>query len=227
MRKLRVYLAISVFLMIFNANAGVVIGSSRLIYDGEKKEKAISVENPDNYPYLIQSWVEDASGKPLKDNASFIITPPLFRLDSQQKNILRIVKANNSLAQDKETLFWLNIKSIPSKPDIDKNTLQIAVRTRLKLIYRPDSLMNEVPEQYADKLIWKKHDGSLMVTNPSKYYINFMTVAIGGQKVSDGGLVAPGESITLVLPKNVSSSDISWKVINDYGGIGAIHHINI
>lgn len=40
------------------AQAGVVIGGTRVIFDGNKKEASISVNNPDNIPYLIQSWIE-------------------------------------------------------------------------------------------------------------------------------------------------------------------------
>lgn len=40
------------------AQAGVVIGGTRVIFDGNKKEASISINNPDNTPYLIQSWIE-------------------------------------------------------------------------------------------------------------------------------------------------------------------------
>jgi len=39
------------------ANAGVIIGGTRVVYDGNKKEASIDVNNPDKTPYLIQSWV--------------------------------------------------------------------------------------------------------------------------------------------------------------------------
>jgi P pilus assembly chaperone PapD len=44
-----------------------------------------------------------------------------------------------ALPQDKESLFWLNIKAIPSASQVD-NTLQIAIKTRIKLIYRPATM---------------------------------------------------------------------------------------
>lgn len=59
--------------------AGVVVGGTRLIYDGGKKESALNINNPDAVPYLIQSWVDAQEGDSAK--APFIITPPLFRLD--------------------------------------------------------------------------------------------------------------------------------------------------
>ncbi len=67
--------------------AGVVVGGTRLIYDGGKKESALNISNPDAMPYLIQSWVDAQEGDSAK--APFIITPPLFRLDGGQNNLLR------------------------------------------------------------------------------------------------------------------------------------------
>ncbi|EPX2491959.1 molecular chaperone [Klebsiella michiganensis] len=98
------------------SQAGVVVGGTRLIYEGGKKEASINLSNPDKNIYLIQSWVDsEGRGKGTQaEKAPFIVTPPLFRLDSNQQNILRIVRAGGNLPEDKESLFWLNIKSIPS-----------------------------------------------------------------------------------------------------------------
>lgn len=35
------------------AQAGVIVGGTRLIYDGGKKESALNINNPDAVPYLI------------------------------------------------------------------------------------------------------------------------------------------------------------------------------
>lgn len=215
----------------FNTHAGIIIGTSRLIYEGNKKEKSISVENPDSSPFLIQSWVEDATGKMLKDNTAFVVTPPLFRLDAKEKNILRVIRGTIALPQDKETLFWLSIKSIPAKaadnPE-NKSNLQIAVRTRLKLIYRPKSLSGETPEQYAESLIWKRQGNVLIVSNPTKLYMNFMNVRLNNIKVSNGDFVAPESSTTIELPAgSPATGSITWKIINDFGGVGPEHNASI
>jgi P pilus assembly protein, chaperone PapD len=76
-------------LTLTSVSAGVIIGGTRIIFDGAKKEASIGITNPDNVPYLIQSWIDvqdEQSGK-----APFIITPPLYRLDGGQKNLERIV----------------------------------------------------------------------------------------------------------------------------------------
>ena len=133
MRFIRTFgLAMTILtLMQASAIAGVIIGGTRIIFDGAKKESSISVNNPDTTPYLIQSWIDERDGGAGK--TPFIITPPLYRLDSGQKNIERIV-ATGSLPQTQDSLFWVNIKAIHSASK-QINSLQIAVQTRIKLIY--------------------------------------------------------------------------------------------
>ena len=76
-------------LTLTSASAGVVIGGTRIIFDGAKKEASISITNPDDVPYLIQACIDVQDGQSGK--APFIITPPLYRLDGGQKNLERIV----------------------------------------------------------------------------------------------------------------------------------------
>ncbi|NTY88598.1 molecular chaperone [Serratia fonticola] len=203
------------------AQAGVVVGGTRLIYDGGKKESSLSVNNPDKTPYLIQSWVETTTGG--AEKAPFMVTPPLFRLDGGQENVLRVVRAGGNLPSDKESLYWMNIKSIPSvTKDTNQNTLQIAVKTRIKLIYRPEGLKG-VPEEQTEKLTWQRKGNSVQVTNPTPFYMNFQQVKVGGQELKEVTYVAPMGTATFALPAGVSGGSVSWKIISDYGGIGNEH----
>ncbi|MDK9366330.1 fimbrial biogenesis chaperone [Lelliottia wanjuensis] len=201
------------------AHAGVVIGGTRVIYDGSKKEASLSVNNADNVPYLIQSWIDMPDGG--AEKAPFIITPPLYRLDQGQKNVMRIVRAGN-LAEDKESMFWLNVKSIPSA-EKKENTLQVAVKTRIKLIYRPESLKGTSPEKVADKLTWQKSGNDIQVTNPTSYYMNFNEIDVSGKKLPEVTYVAPGSTARFALPAGVSGGQVEFKLISDFGGTGAVH----
>ncbi|WP_049292239.1 fimbrial biogenesis chaperone [Franconibacter helveticus] len=205
------------------ASAGVVIGGTRVIYNGNKKESSISVNNPDPTPYLIQSWVEPMDGS--NETVPFIITPPLYRLDKGQQNVERIV-LTGALPQDKESLYWLNIKAIPSAPRKD-NTLQIAVKTRIKLIYRPASLKGTVPEELADKLTWQRTDSQLQVTNPTPAIMNFNEISVGGKKLNDVTYVLPGATARFSLPTGVTGGAVTFKIINDYGGTGKTHNASL
>ncbi|EBU3152311.1 molecular chaperone [Salmonella enterica] len=204
------------------AQAGVVVGGTRIIYNGDKKETSISVKNPDKSSYLIQSWSD--SGENSTAKSPFMVTPPLFRLGAGQENMLRIIRTDSSLPEDKESLFWMNIKSIPATEKQDNvNTLQIAVKTRIKLIYRPQALSQQ-PENVTEKLIWKRSGSNLTVTNPTAYYMNFSTLKVGNSTVKDATYVAPMSTATFTLPAGSTAGDVRWTLISDYGSAGNEHH---
>ena len=206
-------------LALMTANAGVIIGGTRIIFEGAKKEATINITNPDNTPYLIQSWIDMQDG--VSGKAPFIITPPLYRLDGGQKNLERIVMTS-SLPQEQESLFWLNIKAIPSASK-QMNALQIAVKTRIKLIYRPEGLRASTPEEQANKLTWQQSGNAIQVNNPTPYVINFNEITLGGRKLDDVTYVLPGASARFLLPEGVSGHSLTFKVINDYGSPGTAH----
>lgn len=205
------------------ANAGVVVGGTRVIFDGSKKEASINVNNPDSTPYLIQSWIETVNNG--AEKAPFIITPPLYRLDKNQQNLERILLTGN-IDQNKESLYWLNIKAIPAASHKD-NTLQIAVKTRIKLIYRPAGLKNSAPEEQASKLQWQRTGDQIKVNNPTGYVFNFNEITVAGKKVESVSYVLPGSTATFTLPGGIQGGDVIFKIINDYGGVGAGHKATI
>lgn len=70
-------------------------------------------------------------------SSDFVVTPPLFVMKPQKENTLRIMYVGpNNLPADRESLYWVNVKAIPSaaKDTKGKNTLQIAVLSRIKLL---------------------------------------------------------------------------------------------
>lgn len=193
--------------------AGVVVGGTRVVYDGSKKEASISVSNPEkNTPYLIQSWVEEGTQK-----APFIMTPPLFRLDAGQENVLRIIRTGGQFPDDQESVFWVNVKSIPASEKTDTNQLQISVKTRIKLFYRPAGLSGNAGEAYKS-LKFTRSGNQLVVSNPTPYHVSFYNVSVGNKEINDAGMVAPKSSLTWTLPAGASGA-VSWQAINDYGGV--------
>ncbi|WP_179141332.1 fimbrial biogenesis chaperone, partial [Cronobacter sakazakii] len=81
MRKfiLRVNLFIFLLFMVNNVTAGgIVVGGTRIIYEGNKKEAALGVKNNSTEsPFLLQSWMDNGDGK---TRGPFMVTPPLFRI---------------------------------------------------------------------------------------------------------------------------------------------------
>lgn len=209
-------------LPMFAVQANIVVGGTRLIFDGNKKETSISVENKEDKANLVQSWLTPVD-KDSPSKEAFIITPPLFRLDAGQKNVLRIVRSGLTIPENKESMYWLNIKGIPSTEEDDKNVLQIAINTRIKLIYRPATLTKIVPEDVADKIQWYREDDKLQIKNSSPYYMNFSEIRIGAHVLDKIVFVPPFSSESVQLPKGIKDNVVSWKIINDYGRVGESH----
>jgi P pilus assembly chaperone PapD len=201
------------------AHATVNIGGTRLVYAGAKKEVSLSVRNPDSSPYLIQTVIDNVDSSQQKP--PFIITPPLYRLDGGKENLMRVIQSGN-LPQDKESMFWLRVKAIPSAPR-EKNTLQIAVSTSIKLIYRPDSLKNLDVEKESDKLSWHISGNQLDINNPTPCYINFNEISVAGKKLTNVSYASPGKTTSFTLPAGVNSGNIQFSVISDFGAVGKMH----
>ena len=92
--------------MIFISTAaisGIEIGGTRLVYNGNANQAAISVKNPDNKPYLIQSWVSKSENSD-DSGSEFTTTPPLFKLNPNAQNSVRVILAENNLPSDRESV---------------------------------------------------------------------------------------------------------------------------
>lgn len=210
-------MALALLLASFSVQAGIVIGGTRVIYHGDKKETSASVRNPEKSGvWLVQSWVDCG----LKDGkAPFIVTPPLFRINAGEENILRIVRTGGTLPEDRESVFWLNVKSIPATDDSQPHTnvLQVVVKSRLKLFYRPAGLEG-LPETAYHHLAVTRSGNLLTVSNPTPYYVTLFTLKVDGREIKDADMVPPKGSASFNLP-SAAASTVTWQAISDYGGV--------
>ncbi|MDX7987258.1 molecular chaperone [Xenorhabdus sp. 12] len=198
------------------AVAGVVIGGTRVVYLSDKKEVSISVTNPEqDSVYLIQTWIQDENDK---TKTPFIVTPPLFKLPANNENVVRIVKVGNELPTDRESIFWVNIKSIPkiSNSDSNINQLQIIVNSRLKLFHRPAHLKEHAMVAYK-QIKFKKENGKLVAENPTPHFISFSSLDVDNHKINHAGMIKPFGQLSWPLPLK-NAQKVNWKAINDYGG---------
>jgi len=163
----------------------------------------------------------------------FLITPPLFRMNAGKGQSLRIVYTGQPLPTDRESLFWLNVLEIPPKPGTvngeAQNTLQFAVRSRLKLFFRPAGLTGN-PLTAAAQITWSvAGDGRALVAhNPTPYHVTFSKVSLGAGKAAlatEAGMVAPLSTLRLPLaegaPAPAAGTAIAFTTINDFGAADA------
>lgn len=213
------------------ADASIVIGTTRVVYDAASGEKTVRLTNKAAAPVLMQAWLDtgDPQGARSALVVPFIVSPAMARIDPEKSQTLRILHTGEPLAQDRESVFWLNVLGIPPRPDANdqKNFLQLSIRSRIKLFYRPAGLAGSAMDAAA-KLNWRlarSGPTALEVTNPTPFYVSFASVELvsGAQAsaVDEPGMLAPFETRTMRLPRAASSSAgarVRYQFINDYGG---------
>lgn len=216
----RVFLALFALQFAFYSTlstAGVVIGGTRVIYLSNKSDATITVKNNEvTMPYLIQAWIDPFDNKATSIKPPFTVIPPVSRLEAGQEKVLRIMKIQGDLLQDRESIFWLNIKNIPPASD-NPNALQIAIKTRIKFFWRPVTL-SITPEQAAARLKWQIQGRQLIVDNPAPLYINVMNVVVDGKDIPLN-IISPFSTLRLPLPEGVRGHALEWRFVNDFGAI--------
>lgn len=197
------------------ANPGIALSGTRLIYSSDANQTSINVINTDSRPFLIQSWVTATPKSNAKEDSLFITTPPLFRLEADSTNAVRVVYVGNSLPQDRESVYWLNIKAIPSSNKTDGNQLIIAVKSQIKLFYRPVGLPGNSGEAY-QHIKFTEKSGKLVISNPTAYYVSFNQINVNGSNLKEVIMAAPF-SEQAVNTKVTVGQTITWNAISDYG----------
>ncbi|HCL5252127.1 TPA: fimbrial chaperone [Salmonella enterica] len=210
-----------VIVLFFNTTlsfAGIVVGGTRVIFHSDSPDTTISVYNKETaIPYLIQVWV-DPFDKNDKSKPPFTAIPPVSRLEPSQEKILRLIKTSGELPKDRESVFWLNVKNIPpSSNKKDVSSLEIAIKTRIKLFWRPASI-KLTPEKAVPNVKFSRQGNELIMENRNPIHISIMSVEVDGKDVPVD-MIKPFEILHLPLPAGVSGHSVVWHFINDYGAI--------
>ena len=203
--------------------AAIALDRTRVIYDGGQKSLSLNVSNENKQlPYLAQGWIEDAQGN--KITTPLTVLPPVQRIEPGAKSQVKVqgLPAANLLAQDRESLFYFNLREIPPRSD-KPNTLQIALQTRIKLFYRPKALMTTTGEQpWQEKITLSKQGDSYVVNNPTPYFVTLVdgsrTVKGESAKGFEPLMVEPKGKGTLKARASALGNSPVLTYINDYGG---------
>lgn len=212
--------------------AGVMINTTRVIFPGNQDNTVIQLTNSGEIPSLVQSWADegDINSSPETTGAPFMVVPPVTRIAGGGGQQLKIRITDNSLPHDRESVFYLNVVDIPAKTATTGNTLQFALRTRIKLFYRPDDLPlppDDVPEQISVSLSGE----TLILNNPSPYYFTLSALVSGGDntpshistvmlapysesRVAYAGHLSAGESVTLISINDKGHNTRTEKTLN-------------
>lgn len=209
--------------------AGVTITGTRIIFPSNQNTVTVQLNNPDDRPALIQAWLDngDPHQIPEADKIPFILTPPLAQIASNKGQMLRLIaKDTSALPQDRESLYWFNILDMPASEQVEtaeKNKLQVSIRSRIKLFYRPVNLKISQEKAFSSVTFkYNETNKSVTVNNPSPYYVNFYNVSFNPEKenfvYADPLMVAPYSTESFKPAIQFKPQKISYLLINDYGG---------
>ncbi|RMO82029.1 Fimbral chaperone protein [Pseudomonas syringae pv. philadelphi] len=212
-----------------SVEGAVALTGTRLIFDGQYREVSIEVRNAGKAETLVQAWLSDAHDSddtPLDQRRSlpFVVTPPLSRLARDGRQALRILYHGAGMAQDRESLMHLYVLEVPRREEGHRQ-LNIAVRQRINVFYRPQGLAGD-PAETASQLQWRvvqaaPKAGVLKINNPTPYYASLEALRLDGVPLERYLLLAPGGEVELTLPGRISSfrqHRLLYNALTDYGG---------
>lgn len=222
------YLYMGIFALFFfvvpSAFSDIVITGTRFVYPEKEREVTIKLDNVGEKPALVQIWIDagDPEATPETARAPFTITPPINRINGGKGQTLRMMFTGEKLPGNKESLFWLNVLEIPPTKKDKQNHLQMAVRSRIKIFYRPQGLTGNA-NQAGKEIVWKKVKGGIEGSNPTPYFVSLAKISEdkdGKVIVANGGMIAPGEKRVFPLKKQITTIYPSY--INDDGAVNTL-----
>lgn len=218
----RFYCVFSSFLLLaFSVQAAVNISTTRVVFNHGETQRTVMLVNDGDYPVVVQSWVDDGAPDkgPSQASAPFVVLPPVLKIQPGEQRELRIMTTGKGLAQDRESLFWLNVYQIPPEmknaPTGEK--VRLTLRNQLKALWRPKNT-GVLTEKSINLLSFRYESGMIHAVNDSSWNITLAEVSFGDY--STGGIVVLPHSRSMIfisVPPERRNNTINFVVINDEG----------
>lgn len=203
------------------AIAAFTLDRSRYIYEEGQKNISVNITNKAGKVFGGQVWIDNVG---IPDGVYMIPSPSFFKIDSGEKQIIRISRVDTPLPRDRESLFLINTQEIPPAPEKKEGaSVSFAIKTQLKLIWRPSSLIKG--REGAEKQIqYAERDGKTWIYNPTPYYFAITEIKADGKRVALNDTVQPSVSRLAPFGKVSLEKRLSGKIsiaaVEDNGGVG-------
>lgn len=215
------------------AEAGISLGSTRLVIAAPQGEGTVEVRNEGTTPVLLQVWLDrgDPQVAPEDLQVPLIVEHPVLRLEPGRQQSLRLhFTGRPEPPQERESLYWLNVQEVPvqaSSAAVPR--LQVAFRTRIKVMYRPLAVMagaNRAWEGLRFSLAETAGETLLRIFNPARVHVTLLSLATpqGPLPVPAEGLLLPGGLLELLLSAAQAEALsqgalLSFQCIDDAGNL--------
>lgn len=226
--QLSLFLLLSGFTSnVFAVGEGLKFSLQRLTYISGTKSISVSLRNTDTQPYLIQAnmkWLDEKTGLNTiekEEKPPFVVTPPLYKISSDEYYSWRIFFSGkgNSLPNDRESVFLVQLKAIPSTiPSQDAVQFTVMRALLFKVYYRPNQLEDIKLADVAKQLSFRRENNQLVVKNNTGIYATFNSLFIGNYRLKDEQLyvsVPPFSEQRYEIPKDIKG-DVTWDILDEY-----------
>ncbi|OLU36030.1 fimbria/pilus periplasmic chaperone [Pseudomonas sp. PA27(2017)] len=221
-------------LMTLPASATIVLSNTRVVYNASDAETSVRLVNNGASPSIVQSWIDDGeiNQDPSQLKVPFMLMPPMARVEPGQGQTLRLMYTGEQLPSDRESIYYLNVLEIPPKANAKEgeNYVQVALRTRIKLFFRPDRLQGrsiEAPAKMTWSIVEDHGVAYLKASNPTPYHVSMSEVALdaNGKLTQVGeGMVAPLQALSLKLNERPSrGARVRLSAIDDFGAVRVVY----
>jgi len=215
---------------------GIAFYVLRVIYpESERKGVTLTADNKTDQAYLMQSRIRpvdlstgdvDMSDKVAATAMPFVVTPPLARLEANGELVLRIRRNDVPLPTDRESVFFISMKAIPSQTapgqqDGHEQRMVLTVVSNLKVFYRPAGLNKRalVDTDVASQVRFHREGNRLIADNPTPYWLTFSRLQVGTAVLDKAQLrlmVPPKGQQHYTLPDGITG-EVSWTLIDEDG----------
>ncbi len=188
--------------------AGISLNKTRVIFSQGARAQTLTVVNTTSQAWLVQVRI---TGDQEKTAPAFVVTPPLFRLEANSQNSLRILPTFNRppFPIDRESAFVVSLRSIPGVAIPDTGTperqtgqhsqVQVALQMNIRLFYRPQGVSARDNATVAKQVKFSLQGTQLRVENPTPYFLTFSVLKVGAQHADNH------TRQTMVPPKGIQT----------------------
>ncbi|EEZ7175189.1 molecular chaperone [Escherichia coli] len=210
------------FLVINVANASVILNNPRIVIDNAKMEKNVQFTNSGDNPVLVQIQAQE-NGE--NDCPPFIALPAVFRMLPGAGQTVKVSLTKRDIPKDRESLFYMDYIEVPSvkKDDQNRNKLYLIIRSRVKVIFRPEGLVFSVNKLHK-QLSYEQFGNIVTIKNNSPFYANIRSFYLTGKTGNinyPGSVTVPPYGESRVQVKKVGETYAGLKmtalIINDFG----------
>ncbi|KAA1194940.1 fimbrial biogenesis chaperone [Photorhabdus heterorhabditis] len=210
--------------------AGISLNKTRVIFIQGERAQTLTVINTTPQAWLVQVRITEDQEK---TTPAFVVTPPLFRLEANSQNSLRILPTFNqpSFPVDRESLGYVQMNTIPATQQVTDEPVReqasMSIGMRIKFFWRPYGLPM-LPEEAYGQLRFQSQPDGIKACNPTPYFLSLDSLMLDGQTLDLNrypSMIAPQDCVTYA--GLVGKKSVSWSMINDYGGASNLFTANV